>query len=110
MTSSKPGFLQRLQSKWQLKSLTQVLLVLLVFACTGTTILLIKNPLLSFFGIERGADHGLRNTIAYLLLVLPLYQIMLLVYGFIFGQFRFFWEKEKQLVQRIGKLFTRKKS
>ena len=110
MTSSKPGFLQRLQSKWQLKSLTQVLLVLLVFACTGTTILLIKNPLLSFFGIERGGDLGLRNTIAYLLLVLPLYQIMLLVYGFIFGQFRFFWEKEKQLVQRIGKLFTRKKS
>jgi hypothetical protein len=54
MTSSKPGFLQRLQSKWQLKSLTQVLLVLLVFACTGTTILLIKNPLLAFFGIERG--------------------------------------------------------
>jgi hypothetical protein len=35
---------------------------------------------------------------------------MLLVYGFIFGQFRFFWEKEKQMVQRIGKLFTRKKS
>jgi hypothetical protein len=110
MTSSKPGFLQRLQSKWQLKSLTQVLLVLLVFACTGTTILLIKNPLLAFFGIEKGSDHGLRNTIAYLLLVLPLYQIMLLMYGFIFGQFQFFWEKEKQLVQRIGRLFTRKKS
>jgi hypothetical protein len=110
MTSPKPGFLQRLQSKWQLKSLTQVLLVLLVFACTGTTILLIKNPLLAFFGIERGGDQGLRNTIAYLLLVLPLYQIMLLVYGFIFGQFRFFWEKERQLVQRIGKLFTGKKS
>jgi hypothetical protein len=110
MTSSKPGFLQRLQSKWHLKSLTQVLLVLLVFACTGTTILLIKNPILAFFGIERGGGQGLMNTIAYLLLVLPLYQIMLLVYGFIFGQFRFFWEKEKQLIQRIGKLFTRKKS
>jgi hypothetical protein len=108
MTSSKPGFLQRLQSKWQLKSLTQVLLVLLVFACTGTTILLIKNPILAFFGIERGG--GFVNTLTYLLLVLPLYQIMLLIYGFIFGQFRFFWEKEKQLVQRIRRLFTRKKS
>ena len=107
MTTPKPGFLQRLQSKWQLKSLTQVLLVLLVVACTGTTILLIKNPLLAFFGIERGG--GFVNTLTYLLLVLPLYQIMLLIYGFIFGQFRFFWEKEKQLVQRIGKLFTRKK-
>jgi hypothetical protein len=109
MTEPKPGFLQRLQSKWQLKSLTQVFLVLLVFACTGTTILFIKNPILSFFGIERGEGQGLFNTIAYLLLVLPLYQILLLVYGFIFGQFRFFWEKEKQLVKRIVGIFIRKK-
>ena len=43
------------------------------------------------------------------LLVLPLYQIMLLIYGAIFGQFRFFWEKEKQLVKRIGGIFIRKK-
>ena len=109
MTSPKPGFLQRLQSKWQLKSLTQVLLVLLAFACTGTTILLIKNPLLAFFGIERGGGQGALNTLLYLLLVLPLYQILLLAYGFIFGQFRFFWEKEKQLVKRIGGIFIRKK-
>ncbi|MCM0059511.1 MAG: hypothetical protein NBV57_01520 [Algoriphagus sp.] len=107
MTEPKPGYLQRLQSKWQLKSLTQVLLVLLVFACTGTTILLIKNPILAFFGIERGG--GFMNTLAYLLLVLPLYQIMLLAYGFIFGQFHFFWKKEKQLVKRIGGIFIRKK-
>jgi len=109
MTTPKPGFLQRLQSKWQLKSLTQVLLVLLSFACTGTTILLIKNPLLAFFGIERGGGQGALNTLLYLLLVLPLYQILLLAYGFIFGQFRFFWEKEKQLVKRIGGVFIRKK-
>jgi hypothetical protein len=109
MTTPKPGFLQRLQSKWQLKSLTQVLLVLLSFACTGTTILLIKNPLLAFFGIERGGGQGALNTLLYLLLVLPLYQILLLAYGFIFGQFRFFWEKEKQLVKRIGGIFIRKK-
>lgn len=109
MTPFKPGFLQRLQSKWQLKSLTQVFLVLLVFACTGTTILFIKNPILAFFGIQRGEGQGAFNTLAYLLLVLPLYQIFLLVYGFIFGQFRFFWEKEKQLVKRIGGIFTRKK-
>lgn len=109
MTPSKPGFLQRLQSKWQLKSLTQVFLVLLVFACTGTTILFIKNPILAFLGIQRGEGQGLLNTFAYLLLVLPLYQILLLVYGGILGQFRFFWEKEKQLLKRIGRIFTRKK-
>lgn len=103
----KPGFLKRLQAKWKLDSLSQVVLVLIVFACTGFTILFIKNPILDFFGVEKG---GFVNTLLYLLLVLPLYQIFLLIYGFIFGQFRFFWEKEKQIMRRIIGIFSKKKS
>lgn len=108
MENEKPGFLQRLQTKWKLESLFQVVMVLVVFACTGFTILFIKNPILDFFGIERGGGQGAINTLLYLLLVLPLYQIILLIYGFIFGQFNFFWEKEKQIFRRIGKLFGKK--
>ncbi len=102
----KQGFLQRLQTKWKLESLFQVVMVLVVFAFTGFTILFIKNPVLDFFGVEKG---GFLNTLLYLLLVLPLYQIFLLLYGFIFGQFHFFWEKEKQILRRIGALFSKKK-
>lgn len=107
--NEKPGFLKRLQTKWKLESLFQVVMVLVVFACTGFTILFIKNPILDFFGVERGGGQGFLNTVLYLLLVLPLYQIFLLVYGFIFGQFRFFWEKEKQIFRRIGRIFNSKK-
>ncbi|WP_106133036.1 DUF6787 family protein [Mongoliibacter ruber] len=94
------NFLERLQKKWNLKSLRQVILVLIVFAFTGFTILFIKKPIFDFLGIsmERG---GFWKTVLYLLLVLPLYQIILLMWGFIFGQFSFFWEKEKQFFRRI---------
>lgn len=97
---SKPNFLTRLQTKWNLKSLTQVILILIVFALTGFTILFIKKPIFDFLGVsmERG---GFWKTVLYLLLVLPLYQIILLMWGFVFGQFSFFWEKEKQFVRRI---------
>jgi hypothetical protein len=104
----KSSFLQRLQEKWKLESLFQVVMVLVVFACTGFTILFIKNPILDFFGIERGGGQGFLNTVLYLLLVLPLYQLFLLIYGFIFGQFRFFWEKEKQIFKRMVGVFRRK--
>ncbi len=104
----KTSFLQRLQEKWKLESLLQVIMVLVVFACTGFTILFIKNPILDFFGIQRGGGQGFANTVLYLLLVLPLYQIILLFYGFIFGQFKFFWEKEKQMLRRILGIFYRK--
>ncbi|GAB2497672.1 DUF6787 family protein [Algoriphagus taiwanensis] len=108
MPSDQPNFLQRLQTKWKLESIFQVVMVLVVFACTGFTILFIKNPILDFFGVERGGGQGFLNTVLYLLLVLPLYQIILLIYGFIFGQFKFFWGKEKQIFRRIGKLFSNK--
>jgi hypothetical protein len=105
----RPGFLQRLQTKWKLESLFQVVMVLVVFACTGFTILFVKNPILDFFGVERGGERSFINTVLYLILVLPLYQIFLLIYGFIFGQFKFFWEKEKQIFKRIAGVFKSKK-
>lgn len=96
----KPNFLERLQSKWQLNSLRQVLLVLSVFALTGFTILFIKQPIFDLLGIsmEKG---GFWKTVLYLVLVLPLYQAVLLLWGFIFGQFTFFWEHEKKFFRRI---------
>ena len=108
MEDQKPGFLQRLQTKWKLESLFQVVMVLIVFACTGFTILFVKNPILDFFGVERGGERSFINTVLYLILVLPLYQIFLLIYGFIFGQFKFFWEKEKLIFRRIAGVFRKK--
>lgn len=104
--NQKKGLLSKLQTKWELKSLWQVVIVLVVFACTGFTVLLIKEPIFNFLGISM-EEGGVWKTIAYLLLVLPLYQALLLMYGFIFGQFHFFWEKEKQFLQRMGKMFSR---
>lgn len=84
----------------------QVILVLVVFACTGTTVLLIKAPIFDVLGVNM-EEGGFWKTVLYLLLVLPLYQALLLAYGFIFGQFRFFWEKEKRFIKKIGKIFFR---
>ncbi|MFN3800831.1 DUF6787 family protein [Belliella pelovolcani] len=100
---NQPTFLEKLKVKWNLKSLQQVILVLVVFALTGFTILFIKKPIFDFLGIsmEKG---GFWKTVLYLLLVLPLYQIILLIWGFIFGQFSFFWEKEKEFFRRIKKI------
>jgi hypothetical protein len=34
-------------------------------------------------------------------LILPVYNVILLIYGAIFGQLRFFWEFEKRFFMRI---------
>jgi hypothetical protein len=99
---------EKLQERWKLKSLTQVFLVLLVFALTGSSVLLLKKPLFAFLNLDNKLD-GFLGTLIYLAIMLPLYQILLLCYGFVFGQFSFFWEFEKKSMRRVAGLFKRKK-
>jgi len=39
--------------------------------------------------------------ILYWVLILPIYNVVLLIYGFLFGQFKFFWEFEKRMFRRM---------
>ena len=101
------SWVEKLKSRWGLTSVWQVILVLVVFSCTGFSVLLIKQPLIDFlFG---DAEHEWWMTTIYYLLILPMYNVMLLGYGCIFGQFQFFWNYEKKTVRRIGKLFRIKR-
>lgn len=96
---SEGNWIERLRNRWKLKSITQVIVVLVVFACTGFTVLFIKKPILQFLAGEKG--NTLFASILYYILILPLYNVILLAYGFLFGQFNFFWEFEKRFVGRI---------
>ncbi len=101
-----PKWIDRLQEKWNLKSAKQVVLVLIVFACTGTTVLLLKKPVFSLLGITE--IKGWLSNILYLIFILPVYNIVLLIYGALFGQFAFFWEYEKKMFRRMGSIFKKK--
>jgi len=95
---------KKLKERWKLKRTADVLVVLLVFALTGTTVLLIKRPLLTSLGDEVVGNAWF--SVIYYVLILPFYNLFLLFYGFIFGKFRFFWDFEKRLLDRM---FGRKK-
>lgn len=97
-------WIERLRNRWKLKTAWQVAVVLLVFACTGFTVLFIKRPLLYWMAGEEG--NSTLATVLYYIFILPLYNVILLGYGFIFGQFKFFWEFEKRFVERF---FSRRK-
>ena len=101
----KQPFLERMKQKWGLSSIFQVVLILIVFALTGMTVVWIRPIIFHFLGIDH-ANNWIK-TVSYLILIFPMYQTLLLVYGFIFGQFTFFWEKEKKLLSAVIRLFSR---
>lgn len=90
--------LKSLMQKWKIDSLTRIVLILLVFTCTGFTILFLKDPLLSL--IDLGENQRLVS-ILYYIFIWPIYNVVLLIYGFLFGQFSFFWAFEKRLYFRL---------
>ena len=96
---SEPPWIKKLMLRWKLESAFQVVIVLVVFACTGFTVLFIKKPILHFLAGEQG--DSVTASVIYYLLILPLYNVILLAYGFLFGQFNFFWEFEKRFFNRI---------
>jgi hypothetical protein len=92
------GWFKKLQARWNVTAL-QAVIILLVFACTGFTVLFLKEPILSLLGA--GEERNFWHSFFYYLLILPVYNVILLFYGFIFGQFRFFWEFEKRMFRRM---------
>ncbi|MDP2175157.1 MAG: prolipoprotein diacylglyceryl transferase [Bacteroidota bacterium] len=97
------NIIEKLKQRWQVNSAWQVLIILIVFACTGYSIIGIKH----LIGIT--ADTDLFYRILFYILVLPIYNVLLLMYGFIFGQFKFFLAFEKRFFKRIIDLFVKKK-
>ena len=82
------GWMQRLATRWGV-SPARVLVILLVFTCTGFTVLFLKRPVVAWI---TGGEQTLVFSVLYYLLILPVYNLLLLFYGAVFGQFRFFWD------------------
>ncbi|MFZ6010201.1 MAG: DUF6787 family protein [Bacteroidota bacterium] len=103
---SNSSWIEKLKKRWNLTSVWQVVIVLVVFACTGFTVLFIKKPLLQWLAGDQG--NSTTATVLYYIFILPLYNVILLGYGFLFGQFAFFWQFEKRLMERFFSLFRHK--
>jgi len=101
-------FIEKLKERWEVKSAYHVVIILIVFACTGFSVLYIKKPLYALAGITEATSAWIRVPF-YIFTVLPAYQVLLLAFGLLFGQFDFFWKFEKKLFGRFKKLFIRKK-
>lgn len=99
--------MQKLKIRWGIESNFQLLIILFVFAITGSSSVYVAKPFLYYLGMDAAAfsDYFWGPAIYWtlrILLIFPIYQLLLLAYGWLFGQFRFFWNFEKKMLQRMG--------
>ncbi|NJB69740.1 putative integral membrane protein [Saonia flava] len=94
--------MEKLKQRWGIKSNFQIIIIFIVFAVTGSTAAKLAAPLTEFIGLERETSNAWVYWIARILLIFPIYQVLLVAFGWLFGQFQFFWNFEKKMLARLG--------
>ena len=100
------------KTRWGITSNFQLLVIIVVFAITGSTSAYLSKPILGWLGLHKGDVSGWIYYPLYIVLIFPIYQILLVAFGFLFGQFRFFWAFEKKILRgtKLGFLLPKENS
>jgi hypothetical protein len=93
--------MKKLKERWNVTSNKQVGMILLVFAITGFSSLQLAKPFLSLVGITENFEPHWFYRVLRLVLIFPIYQVLLVFIGAVFGQFSFFWNFEKKMLERL---------
>lgn len=93
--------MEKLKQRWGVQSNFQLTIIFIVFAITGSASAMVSKPVCIWLGITK-EDFGFLFTPIRLILIFPLYQVLLVIIGFLFGQFAFFWKFEKKLLRKLG--------
>ena len=94
--------MQKLKDRWGIESNIQVILIFIAFAINGSFAAWVAKPITAFFGISVDLISPFLYWPLRILLIFIVYQSTLPLVGFVFGQFKFFWNFEKKFLSRVG--------
>jgi len=95
-------FINKLEKKWIVNKRWELIRIFLIFALTGSSSVLVGRPIIKFIGVSKDNLNLVVYYSLFIMISLIFYQILLLLWGWIFGQFDFFWRFEKKMLKRLG--------
>ena len=100
--------MKKIRNFFKVDSNYQLLIINVVFAVTGTTALFATDYLLDFFSINYENYGASIYWLSRIIFIIPVYQVLLIIYGTIFGEFSYFWKMEKKTLCKIFSIFKKK--
>ena len=94
--------MKNLKQRWGIRSNFHLLIIFIVFGITGSVSALLAEPLTHWLGLTPENTNLWVYWPIRILLIFPIYQVILVVCGFLFGEFQFFWNFEKKMLSRMG--------
>jgi len=93
--------LRKLVKKFKADSIKHLLLIFTIFALSGSGSLLISDPILVTLDLKNYVTFYPLYIFIRILIIIPIYQIMLIIIATIFGEFKYFWQFEKKFLKRL---------
>lgn len=90
---------RKLQERWGLSTRT-FWIVFLAFGLTGTTTAFLTRYVTQWLGMDAHSEWYYRLAVRVFMLLFG-YQVILLSYGFLLGQWAFFWKYELKLLRKL---------
>jgi len=100
---------EKFKTKWKIRDNKHLVIILVVFSLTGFSTLFLEELIVEAINLPSPQGWWLR-ILVFIFLTLPLYNLILLTWALVFGQFRFFTGFVKQFFGSLLKLFTGKRA
>ena len=81
----------------------QLIIVFIVFGISGTVSVFVSNPILNYLNYDEYIKSSFLKFILNILIIFPVYQIILIFVGTLFGQFNYFWAFQKKFFYKFFK-------
>ena len=92
---------QNLINKFNAKSKVHLFKIFIVFGLSGSFSLWISFPILAALDLKNILNNYPLYILFRVLIIIPIYQLILIVIGTLFGEFEYFWKFEKKILKRI---------
>ena len=86
----------------KIDSFNQFVLVMIVFAITGSLSLIVTVSFFEFLNLNVNSFSPLVFWPLRIVIIFFVYQVLLIIIAIPFGQFQYFWQFEKKILSRFG--------
>jgi len=93
--------INKLVNKFKANSLQHLIKIFIIFALSGSGSLIISSPILMVFSLKELITFYPLYICVKIIVIIPIYQVLLMIIASLFGEFNYFWKFEKKFLQRL---------
>lgn len=94
--------INKLERRWVVDAKWELIRIFIVFAVTGSSSVFVGRPIMKLMGITKENLNIIVYWVLFIIIGLVFYQLLLVFFGWAFGQFKFFWNFEKKMLKHFG--------